>query len=57
MYTCSIILDVNDVMFFFNNLELQHPHDGFNIINFVKFADDPTRLASGIKLLQNEVTG
>ena len=35
-------------MIFFNNL--QHTNDGFNINNFVKFADGHTHLASGSKL-------
>ena len=44
------ILDVNDVMFFLKNLH--HPHNGFDINNFIKFVTGHTRLASGNKLLQ-----
>jgi len=48
------ILDVNDVVFFLNNLH--HPHDGCDIKSFIKLAIGHTPLASGNNLLQTRST-
>ena len=47
----AYILELNDIMFFIRNLK--HPHEGFNINNYISFASGDTRTSANHKLQHN----
>ena len=47
----AYILELNDIMFFICNLK--HPHEGFNINNYISFASGDTRASANHKLQHN----
>ena len=47
----AYILELNDIIFFIPNLK--HPHEGFNINNYILFASGDTRASANHKLQHN----